>query len=570
MWRSRPVRWLADFLAEERVAAVETPPWIGRGAGRLPTLLAILVGLVVVGFVWNRYLYGTELTDESFSIALPYRFVLGDRPFVEEVSIQQTSGILLLPFVWLWVKITGGTTGIVLFCRFIHLAIKGLAGVCVYALGKRWLANRSAAIAIAFTPIAFTPHSIPNVGYNSLGLALTACGTMLAAAAVATPSPNRRLLFLSGLALGLCAYAYPPMVGAPLVAALLLPLCLPGNVKTRARAFAAFALGGALAFALVAPSLMYGGVAGVKHSLNWGVHAGGPKAEHAKEILQMYEDHLPPWWKWAVAGVVLVRILRWRPLVLLAVPALTLAVLFQYHDEMPTFKAALHTSIYLATFAPLMLVIARPDKKVWRGVPLILFPAGIAAAASGFVSTQLYDAIGLAGYSIAILFLLLGARAIEHAAGDRTFAQLPAFALMFVMLLYNYEYVYRDQPMAQLVEKTKVGPFKGIWTTEERAKMSEEMLAITRQFDNPNGRMVVLYDHPGFFLFSKMRPNAECVWEVHYYGQQSLLDFWRAHESPNSISIHIKGTQRGVIDGTLFPPERKVLDTHHFEVFRDP
>ena len=98
MWRSRPVRWLADFLAEERVAAVETPPWIGRGAGRLPTLLAVLVGLVVVGFVWNRYLYGTELTDESFSIALPYRFVLGDRPFVEEVSIQQTSGILLLPF----------------------------------------------------------------------------------------------------------------------------------------------------------------------------------------------------------------------------------------------------------------------------------------------------------------------------------------------------------------------------------------------------------------------------------------------------------------------------------------
>jgi hypothetical protein len=71
-------------------------------------LLAAGVSLVAIGIVYWRLYCGIDFTDESFYVAVPYRLVLGARPFVDEISVtQQTAAIVAYPFVWVYDRLAG-------------------------------------------------------------------------------------------------------------------------------------------------------------------------------------------------------------------------------------------------------------------------------------------------------------------------------------------------------------------------------------------------------------------------------------------------------------------------------
>ena len=80
------------------------------------------VALATVAILtYVRLYFGVDFTDESFYAAVPYRFVLGARPLIDETNIvQQTPGVLLYPFVLLWNSVVG-TDGIILYARHLHL-----------------------------------------------------------------------------------------------------------------------------------------------------------------------------------------------------------------------------------------------------------------------------------------------------------------------------------------------------------------------------------------------------------------------------------------------------------------
>ena len=59
--------------------------------------VAVAVALVALAFTWRRLFLGIDLNDEGFYVAVPYRFALGARPFVDEMNILQTAAVLRLP-----------------------------------------------------------------------------------------------------------------------------------------------------------------------------------------------------------------------------------------------------------------------------------------------------------------------------------------------------------------------------------------------------------------------------------------------------------------------------------------
>ena len=83
--------------------------------------LAVAVALVAVAFTWRRLFLGTDLNDEGFYVALPYRMALGARPFVDEMTVLQTAQFFVYPFVKAYVWLRGGDVGIVLFTRHLYL-----------------------------------------------------------------------------------------------------------------------------------------------------------------------------------------------------------------------------------------------------------------------------------------------------------------------------------------------------------------------------------------------------------------------------------------------------------------
>jgi hypothetical protein len=540
-----------------------------QGRDRLPIAVAWAAGLLCLVALVHRFHFGADVTDETFSIALPYRFALGDRPFVDEISIQQTSGLILFPFVLAYVKLTGGTTGIVLFVRFVHLfVVKGVAALGVYAAGRRLLARRSSAIAVSFVAFAFVPHSIPNVGYNVLGMSLLIAGTFLCAAAVAEPDIDRRfrLLLCAGFCQGIMAFAYPPMAVAPILAT---PLVVACARRRRLDALGGFALGGFLAFASVVPALGFGGLAGIRRSLGWGVHANQVHTwKRLVGILEPLWDGLPAFYPYALAAVALAFVLRSRRLVAVVVPCVTLALLFWNRDESATYVAPLKAVIYIGAFAPAMFLLAKPDWTLLGGALLIILPSTAAAVAAGYTSTQGPNAASLGLFACAALFGLLAVRALERTQAAGAYCILPPLALMFSLVTHCYDFVYRDGRWATLTATVKAGPFKGIRTTEDRAQAFAELSAITAQFDKPNGRILILYESPGLYLFSRMRPAAHCVWEVSHADQEGLLAYWQGHMGAGGIVVRQRGSAPGSIDAIVAPPDRKVTETPHFVVYK--
>lgn len=550
---------------------------LGRRAERLPTAVAWAAGIACVLGLWHRFHFGTDLTDETFSIAIPYRFALGDKPFVDEASIQQTAGIVLFPFVWLYVKLTRGTTGLVMFVRFVHLLFKAMAAFSVYEAAKRWLRHRSVAIAVSFAPFAFVPHSIPNVGYNVIGTTLIVVGTFLIAAGIAEKDEKkrRRLFFISGFAQGVMAFAYPPMVVAPLLSVVLVALLAwkeraLEHPRHRVPAFAAITAGGVASFLVILPSLAWGGIAGIRYSLGWGVHATMPRTEdRLRQLFDVLWDGTPGFYSYALVAIFVAWILRSRALVAIVVPGVVLTLVLWYRDDSAHHWCNLRTVIYAGFLAPPLVLLAKPDSDVLRGSASVVVPSYAAGAAAMFISTQNSDASSLGLHASMVLLVVLAARALERAKADALFCMLPAFALMVALVVRSFDFVYRDQPIAKLTDEVMNGPYKGIRTTPQRAQMFHELRDIVRELDRPGGRILFMYENPGLYLFSKMPPAADCPWQVAQGDQTTMLKSWQRYPKGNGYVIRMKGSGAGRIDSIIAPPDRLIRETRYFQVYRD-
>ena len=84
-------------------------------------VLSVVICAVVFVFFFVRVRYGINRVDESFYLTVAQRFARGERPLVDEWQLSQLSDLFLVPFYRLFVAVTGGTEGIILFMRQVFL-----------------------------------------------------------------------------------------------------------------------------------------------------------------------------------------------------------------------------------------------------------------------------------------------------------------------------------------------------------------------------------------------------------------------------------------------------------------
>ena len=60
---------------------------------------ALVSAAAAIVFTWQRLFVGLDLQDESFYIVVPWRWALGDTPFVNEQNLAQVGGLLEYPFI---------------------------------------------------------------------------------------------------------------------------------------------------------------------------------------------------------------------------------------------------------------------------------------------------------------------------------------------------------------------------------------------------------------------------------------------------------------------------------------
>lgn len=142
--------------------------------------------------------------DESFYLTVPYRILRGDALIVNEWHLSQLSGVLLLPFMFLYQAIFHTNEGIILAFRYIYIAVQMLLSAYIYSCVR----ERKGALPAVAVFMIYAPFNIMALSYNSMGIQALAA----ALASLCGDCPGRRKMFLSGLFFAAAVLCNPYLV----------------------------------------------------------------------------------------------------------------------------------------------------------------------------------------------------------------------------------------------------------------------------------------------------------------------------------------------------------------------
>lgn len=74
--------------------------------------------------------------DEEYAISLPYRQLLGDKMFAQIWDPHQTSAFIIQFLIWIFQKVTGTTTYVVIWIRFVGVMMHGAVAYYLYRFLK--------------------------------------------------------------------------------------------------------------------------------------------------------------------------------------------------------------------------------------------------------------------------------------------------------------------------------------------------------------------------------------------------------------------------------------------------
>ena len=471
--------------------------------------------MLVVAISYARIYFGVDLTDEAVSLATPYAFTLGARPFVDELAPQQSAALLVAPVVGLSRWVVGSTAGLALFVRHLYFApVLGAAVAVFFGLRHRLAMPR--ALLVAAAVVAILPTAKPILSYNSLAAFFSTIAFFTGALAIEQRTGRRVLFAASALALGIAGFAYPPLVvaAAAFVIVLAATARRDGGETWRAfRSFLAVAVVSLLAVTVIIGAL---GPANVVESLRYGVDlgAGGGPAKlaaipraFARSLLGESPVPAPahPLFLLAFVALAATVIPRLAPLALLALLVSFAAAL----PRAATGSLTYHLVIQVALFVPLAFRAAHAPWRRWTA--LVYVPSLLAAITTAYASNN-----GLVNAMIGFVpgfILALGMVAAPRPGTSRIDdgLRLAGLGLTLALLVAAQVFVYRDDSLPALRTRLSWGPWRGIVTSAERAALLESLRDDIARHEAGH-RTIAVIDLPGPYLLTGLRPASPTMW----------------------------------------------------------
>jgi hypothetical protein len=471
----------------------------------------IAVAIILVALTARRSSFGVDVTDESFYVALPYEFVLGNKPFADEKTLQQTAGILLTPFVRARVTLKGGTDGLVLFMRRLYLLLACAATVSSF-LALRCFVRAAAAAVASLLPVAFIPFSIPNLSYNTMGALLLTIGLMAGAASLRTKHV-RLPAALHVIALGLAAVAYPTLIVA-VCAALIITTTIhlrggEGRGFLGAAVVSGVVLVGCFAVYAIRTIKLHDVLTSFDYVRSFGVHVAG--WAKLRRLLEQWGTDQPyrGLLGWEIAALVAIATFSSRRIRGVAVCGLLLLLPLAPSERL----TSSHFIVILAALVFLPPIVAALHGS--QDGRILLLTCSLPSLVAGII-TSFTSSNGLGNAAIGLLpaAIVAVALAVECAAEAELvpLAVCASLALPAALQVSAWNHVYRDDAIALLTQRIDSGPFAGIFTAPAKARflagIRSDVLAAAGR-----AKTCAFYDDfPAGYLFSAMRPVAPSVW----------------------------------------------------------
>jgi hypothetical protein len=531
-------------------------------------LISVTVVVSAAAFTWFRLFVGMDLRDESFYVLVPWRWALGDTPFMQEQSLAQIPGFVMYPFAKLFAVIRDyDVTGYVLYMRHLYLFMMIGVAVAVFLLLRRLVRWELAALA-ATVYVTYIFWATPQLSYNTIALAFLTLGAALGAWVVLF-GRGRRFALASGVAFAVAVAVYPSLLFIIPFYAVFLALAQgrratamvaegafvhppdpegPPTGPSAWRALSAWVLGGALVLVPLGLVMLSLGPRNILRS--WQLTMSGARllgqlggASKAREVAEGF-------WSW----------ITWRPDLIAA--ALLAYLVFRHWPRVGrALLAALPVALWLAAQRGMLgasgcvqiyvlmtpyLYLFIPRERRETGAKLLIWiwaPAMIAGAMTAYTSAAGYanSAVGLApALIVSGLFLAWALEAVgrptalapglsasslpsgdgeaglpsasSRSAGVPWLALAVLIAIVGVTVTLNFQFQQRDVAYGELTSRFDSGPWWGIKVTPERRRLMDDFEADLHEQALRDDKLLVMYEGSGYYLYWKGMIAANTYW----------------------------------------------------------
>lgn len=481
-----------------------------------------------------RLFLSVELTDETYYVASTYNIYLGQKPFI--TSWDPRGGYcFLVPLFAIFQLFSPNYEGIILFFRVIYLIfVMGCAGWISWLFYKR---NGDMAIILFIFPmICFVPFSLFQVSYNSvLSFLLAVIAAMLVTSEEKQSEPFR--YFGIGILMSIACITYPTLVITAILLTVWIGFCnRHGRWKTKV---ICYVIGGILSAVLFLVWIFMDGSLQLFwkaiHGILYSPHeiTKGPLDETfliqtfyvpikafflsrlgyiavfyllLQTVLGLFRrDKRQLWSKWIFMIFLLVNGWFNRGILRHGILGIGIALMGLYLSERHLHKK--YVSLYVLFIACVLTYCFTSDNRnvlmaLDMAAPFLCFIAGM----------EVWETFAYKKFYLAVACMVL----------------LAATGIVQV-----YSYVYRDAVVEQLNNKVEFGIYKGLYTTETRKKMVQELELELEKLIERDETVCTVTRAPMVYLMAKAQICAPQVWDAQYLARgytsaEPLLSYFQA------------------------------------------
>jgi len=561
-----------------------------RAAPAVFAAAAIASAAAAVVSTWQRLFLGTGLQEESFCIVVPWRWALGDTPFVNEQNLAQISSLLDYPFVKLFGIVRDyDVTGLVLYTRHLYLLMMlGVAAAVFLVLRRvvRW----ELALPVACVYVSFIFLGTPQLSHNTMGVAFLTLGAALGSWVV-LEGRGRVWALASGAAYGFAVVAYPTLLFIVPFYAVFLAFALgrravgmvaelafsqppdpegPPTGPAAWRALGAWVLGGAGVLLPIGLVIVSFGLRDLQRC--WAYTMGVARStDQLGGAAKAYEVALGFWrfyWSrpYLIVAALLIFILYRRWPMPGRVLLVTLPLALWLAGQRSMLDAAGFVLVYAALAPYLFLFVPRSRREA--GAKLLLWiwaPSMIAGAMTAFTSAAGYLNAPV-GFTPALMvsgvFLAWALEAVTSpeplVSSAASSGRLPWLALVVLVTVVGVtvvcQFQQRDVAYGESTSRLDSGPWWGIKVTPERRRLMDGFAADLNEQALPEDKLLVMFEGSGYYLYwnGEIAANSYWIGPDAETGQlrQTTISYYRRHRIVPTLVVRLISTA-GMSDAEL-------------------
>lgn len=509
-----------------------------------------ITGLIVL---LHRCRLGVDLTDDAWYTADPYWVAKGAIPYVNNWT--QASGFTLPLYLahYCFLNITGENEGIFIFSRVLFCLWKTIVTAFSFFALKR--ADISVSPLLSMPIIIFNPAMLYAINYNSIGwsYSLLIMAIMAKALTAHEESPHRHNLIIGvagGFLMGRCVIGTP----ATLIVCFMIIMIL--LFRRNISSLSGFILGGMFcAIAVMLFCIVRGGiretVIGFQYYFKDLTYLGAVdsiKSSFYDSMIYLIRYISP-----AVAVLSVVILLRliinnteYYNGVILTICCVLLLFSLRYFLQYSYNAPGVGNLTKFGWFIPLVCVCFICEDSVKKklafgaSLALIYFSVFVFQGMTVLYGIENRAYWNYSSFIFGIFSVYTCAANYGKIKGKHCTLTLVAVCLAISVLSVRgaYDYVYRDVDVGYLDTKVTSGPWKGCYTTKERAEtvplLEDFIKSRTEQSDH-----VLCWGHWSSFM-NLLYNGYICAPSPLDTGQKNGFDFWHMYQVvPNKVFVNI-------------------------------